>query len=286
MKFNIKIEEASMKRRFIMLLTTVCVLTVVSSAFAHFMMVYTPEIALEQGGDLDVRILFTHPATAGHMMDMGGIEEFYVMFQRGDSAVKKIDLKGYLKEIEWANPHAKAPGFAGVIPKKVVRSMGDYVFVMKPGYYFEKEEGAYMQQITKLVMNVGGVPGNWGAPVGLPCEIVPLIKPYGLWTGNVFKAQVLSDGKPVAGAEVEVEYMSHMPDLATNSMPEKGSVSYPHDAFVTQTIHSDVNGYIVFGIPKAGWWGFAALGVGPKTQHDGKDLSQDAVIWVKAVDMQ
>lgn len=274
-----------MKKHFIPLLAALCVLTVVSSAFAHFMVVYTPEIALHEGRELDMRILFTHPAEAGHMMDMGGIEEFYVVKQRGDAEPKKVDLKQYLKDITWKNPHASAPAFSAAIAKKEVRSMGDYVFVMKPGYYFEKEEDVYMQQITKLIVNVGGVPGNWADPVGLPCEIVPLIKPYGIWTGNVFKAQVLSDGKPVAGAEVEVEFMNHMPDLGSNSMPEKGIVEYPHDSFVTQTIFSDDNGYITFGIPKAGWWGFAALGVGPEKEYNGKELGQDAVIWVKAVDM-
>ncbi len=275
-----------MKKHFIPLLTALCVLTVVSSAFAHFMVMYTPEIALHEGKDLDMRILFSHPAEAGHMMNMGGIEEFYVLKQRGDATAKKVDLKKYLKKITWKNPHSSASAFSALIPKKEVRSMGDYVFVMKPGYYFEKEEDVYMQQITKLILNVGGVPGNWADPVGLPCEIVPLIKPYGVWTGNVFKAQVLSAGKPVAGAEVEVEYMSHMPDLSTNSMPAKSSVEYPHDAFVTQTIFSDDNGYIVFGIPKAGWWGFAALGVGPEKEYKGKELGQDAVIWVKAEDMK
>lgn len=275
-----------MKKRFIPFLTALCMLTLVGSAFAHFMVVYTPEIALDEGKDLDMRILFTHPAEAGHMMDMGGIEEFYLLKQRGDAAAKKVDLKQYLKEITWKNPHATAPAFSALIPKKEIRSMGDYVFVMKPGYYFEKEEGLYMQQITKLILNVGGVPGNWADPVGLPCEIVPLIKPYGLWTGNVFKAQVLSAGKPVAGAEVEVEYMSHMPDLTTNTMPAKGSVDYPHDSFVTQTIFTDADGYITFGIPKAGWWGFAALGVGPEKEYKGKELGQDAVIWVKAADMK
>ncbi len=275
-----------MRKRFIPILAAICVMTVVSSAFAHFMVVYTPEIALDKGTDLDMRILFSHPAEAGHMMDMGGVEEFYVLSQRGDSKVKKTDLKGYLKEITWKNPHSEAAAFSAVIPKKVVRSMGDYVFVMKPGYYFEKEEGLYMQQITKLILNVGGIPGNWAEPVGLPCEIVPLIKPYGMWTGNVFKGQVLSNGKPVAGAEVEVEYMSHMPNLKTNSMPAKSSVEYPHDAFVTQTIFSDADGYITFGIPKAGWWGFAALGVGPDTEYKGKELGQDAVLWIKAEDMK
>lgn len=275
-----------MKRKLTCLLAALGVLMMTGTAMAHFMMVYTPEIALSEGKDLDMRIVFTHPAEAGHTMDMGGVQEFYVVKQRGDAAPKKVDMKPYLKEITWKNPGSSNKAYSAVIPKKEVRSMGDYVFVMKPGYYHEDEEGIYMQQITKLIVNVGGLPGNWAEPVGLPCEIVPLIKPYGIWTGNVFKAQVLSEGKPVAGAEVEVEYMSHMPDLKANALPEKSSVEYPHDSLITQTIFSDAGGYITFGVPKAGWWGFAALGVGPETQHDGKEMSQDAVIWIKAVDMK
>jgi cobalt/nickel transport protein len=52
------------------------------------------------------------------------------------------------------------------------------------------------------------------------------------------------------------------------------------------TIKADVNGQFTFGIPRAGWWGFCALGVGPDTEHNGKELSQDAVIWVQARDMK
>ena len=115
---------------------------------------------------------------------------------------------------------------------------------------------------------------------------LPLPKPYGLWTGNVFQGQVLSNGKPVAGAEVEVEYMSHEPNLKKNGLSAKSSVKYPNGVMVTQAIMTDANGVFTFGIPKAGWWGFAALGVGPDKKHDGKELSQDAVIWVQAVDMK
>ena len=49
---------------------------------------------------------------------------------------------------------------------------------------------------------------------------------------------------------------------------------------------SDENGYFTFGIPRAGFWGFAAIGIGPKTEHDGKPLSQDGVLWIRAYDMQ
>lgn len=276
-----------MKRFASLALAAALVCSAALPASAHFMVLYTPEIALEKAENgLEMRAVFTHPAEAGLIMDMGGVQEFYAVSQRGDNEPKTIDLKDTLEEITWKTPESTGPAFAARIPRKEIRSTGDYVFVLVPGYYFEEEEDTYMQQITKLVVNVGGMPGNWSEPAGLPCEIVPLIKPYGLWTGNVFRARVLSDGKPVPGAEVEVEYMNHMPDLASNSMPAEGIVAFPHDAFVTQTVIADELGCISFGIPRAGWWGFAALGVGPDTEHEGKKLSQDAVIWVKAVDMR
>ena len=49
---------------------------------------------------------------------------------------------------------------------------------------------------------------------------------------------------------------------------------------------TDANGYFTFGIPKAGFWGFAALGSGPDKEFQGKELSQDAVLWVRAYDVQ
>ncbi|MCR5813494.1 MAG: DUF4198 domain-containing protein [Desulfovibrio sp.] len=255
-------------------------------ASAHFMMTYTPETVLEKAKDIEMRIVFTHPAEAGHTMDMGGVKEFYAIHKRGDSEAKKIDLKGTLKEITWKNPESSNKAYAAQIAKKDIKSMGDYMFVMVPGYYLEKEEDTYMQQITKLLVNVGGIPGNWNEPAGLPCEIVPMAKPYGLWTGNVFQGQVLSEGKPVANAEIEVEYMSHKPDLKKNGLAKKCDINYPNDVLVTQTIVTDEKGVFAFGLPRAGWWGFAALGVGPEKQHEGKEMSQDAVIWVQAVDMK
>lgn len=274
-----------MKKTIITSFALLAALTMATPADAHFMMVYTPETDMQKAENMDMRMVFTHPAEAGHMMDMGGIKEFYAMYKRGENAPQKIDMKKYAKEITWKNPGSSAPAFEASIPRKDIRSMGDYVFVLVPGYYLEKEEDVYMQQITKLVTNVGGVPTIWNEPVGLPCEIIPMIKPYATWTGNVFQGQVLSSGKPVAGAEIEVEYMSHEPNLANNTLAEKSSVKYPNGALVTQTIIADDDGVFTFGLAKAGWWGFAALGVGPEKKHKGKDLSQDAVIWVQSYDM-
>ncbi len=60
----------------------------------------------------------------------------------------------------------------------------------------------------------------------------------------------------------------------------------PQDAFVLQTIFADANGIFTFGIPKAGWWGFAALDLDPEYTYKDRKCSRDAVIWIKAVDMK
>ena len=267
-----------------LLFALVLALALPGLASAHFQMIYTPEIALDKGGEVDMRLVFTHPFEAGHTMDMGAPEQFFMVFQRGaEGEAQKTDLKAGLTPITWKSLTNSGKAYAF---KQKLRSPGDYVFALVPAPYFEPEEKAYMQQITKVVLNVGGIPGNWDKPVGLATEIVPLAKPYGLYPGNVFVGQVLADGKPVADAEIEVEYLNHAPAMGTNSFDKKAVVTAPHDCFITQAIKADANGVFVYAMPKAGWWGFAAMGTGPVKEFDGKPLSQDALIWVKAVDMK
>ena len=49
---------------------------------------------------------------------------------------------------------------------------------------------------------------------------------------------------------------------------------------------ADANGVFTFGVPKAGFWGFAALGTGSTKEFKGKELSQDAVVWIRAFDLK
>ena len=42
------------------------------------------------------------------------------------------------------------------------------------------------------------------------------------------------------------------------------------------------NGYFSFVPVHKGYWGFAALGAGGELKHNGKELSQDAVLWIEA----
>ena len=102
--------------------------------------------------------------------------------------------------------------------------------------------------------DTGGFPTDWDSEIGLPAEIVPLDKPYALWTGNVFRGIVKGGGKPVPYAEIEVEYMNPRPLTDKNAFAKEASVEAPQDAFVTMTIKANVNGEFSFGIPRAGWW--------------------------------
>jgi cobalt/nickel transport protein len=247
-------------------------------AFAHFQVIYTPEMARERGGTLDFKMVFTHPFEAGHTMAMGEPQEFYMIHKE-----QKTDLMDTLSAITWGvGDHAGAAYEATGIK---ARSMGDYVFALVPEPYMEAEEDIYIQQLTKLIINNVGLPTDWNAPSGLKTEIMPLDKPYALWTGNVFRGVVMSEGEPVPHAEIEVEYLNHPPVPDKNEFQAEGLVAAPQGAFVTQGILADENGKFTFGIPKAGWWGFCALGSGPDKEYNGKELSQDAVLWIQAKDM-
>jgi len=259
-------------------LTAFILVATAAPAMAHFQMVYTPESALEKAGPIDLKLVFTHPFEAGHTMKMEKPERFFVV-RKG----RKKDLLDTLKPIQWTSLTNSAAAYEA---EYRLRGMGDNVFCLVPSPYYEAQEDIYIQQMTKMVVNTAGFPTDWDAEVGLPAEIVPLDKPYALWTGNVFRGVVKSNGKPVPNAEIEVEYMNHRPLMAHNAFAQQAAVEAPQDALVTMTIRADADGKFVFGIPRAGWWGFCALGVGPADEYKEKELSQDAVIWVQARDMK
>ncbi len=245
------------------------------TAWSHFQLVYTPDVVLEEPAELPIRLVFAHPFSNGFTMDMGEPEDFFVV-HRGD----RTDLKPTLEPITWTGSENTAAAYQ---TQYRVKRNGDYIFVLQPAPYFEESEDKFIQQITKSFVNKGGIPTDWSEPIGLPTEIVPLNKPYLAYVGSTFSGVVLSNGQPVPGAEIEIEYVAATPDLAANAFPKEGTVPAPSGAVVAVT---DANGTFTFGLPRAGFWGFAALDVGPDKEHEGKPLSQDAVIWVHAVDLK
>jgi len=247
-------------------------------ALAHFQLAYTPEVNLDRPGAVPMKFFFWHPMENGHAMDMPAPEALVLHYKD-----ERIDLTDQLSPVTFHAAHNDAQGYEAAIP---VKRNGDYIVAFTPAPYYEESEDIYIQQITKSLLNKGGIPTGWTEPVGLPTEIVPLNKPTNVLAGSTFSGVLLSNGQPVAGAEIEIEYMAAPPDMETNrpSVPTAGPTAGPLPGGAVVAI-TDANGVFTFGVPKAGFWGFAALGAGPVTVHEGKELSQDAVLWVRAYDM-
>jgi cobalt/nickel transport protein len=245
------------------------------SAQAHFQLVYTPEVMLEKPAEITLDLVFGHPMENGHTMDMDKPEQFYVLHKD-----KKADLVKGLKSVTWKGAHNEAKAFETTY--KVKRN-GDYIFVLVPAPYYEKGEDIYIQQITKSYLNKGSMPTGWNEPQGLKTEIIPMNKPYQIFAGGTFTGQLLSNGKPVEGAECEIEYINTAVDVKGNSFGKDNLGDVPATAIVAMT---GADGMFTFGIPKPGVWGFACLGSGPDTEYKGKELSQDAVIWINATELK
>jgi cobalt/nickel transport protein len=219
--------------------------------------------------DITLDVRFWHPME-GHGMNMEKPAQFGVMV-RG----RKTDLLGTLKPVKIKDVEGKMRD--AFTASYSVTKPGDQVFYVEPKPYFEPSENTFIVHYTKVVVNGLGMEVGWDDEVGLKAEIVPLTRPYGLWKNNVFQGVVKVDGKPVPNAEVEVEYYD--PDH---------KVTPPADPMITQVVHADANGVFTYAMPRAGWWGFAALTEGDHTlKHDGKDypIEVGALIWVKTYDM-
>ncbi len=260
-----------MRKVFAKAITAAVLLVSSAMAPAHFQLVYTPDVNIQTPADLPFKLIFWHPMSNGYVMDMGPPEAFFYRFKG-----KRTDLRDTLKPMVFHGAENDAKAYEATV--KIKRN-GDYIFVLIPAPYYEESEDKYIQQITKSYVNKNDIPADWNEPVGLPTEIVPLNKPYGVMAGSTFSGMVLADGKPVVGAEVEVEYLIAEPDMSANKPKFTTAMAPPGGAIVAIT---DANGVFTFGIPRPGFWGFAALDVGPVKDHQGKALSQDAVLWIRA----
>jgi cobalt/nickel transport protein len=255
------------------LLTIVLVLGMTVVASAHFQMILPSDDMLTRGDskEIDLDLLFTHPMSAAEVMDMEQPNKFGVIYKG-----KKKDLLGRLEEQKIMKGKSYNTTYQ-------IRGFGDYIFYLEPGPYWEPLENKYITHCTKVVVNSMAVSTNWDEEIGMKAEIVPLVRPYGLWTGNTFRGIIKKNGNPVPNAEIEVEYFNQakFPELK-GEVDE--AVELPNDNFVTQVIKADENGVFSYTMPKAGWWGFAALMEGEKIND--KDHELGALMWVKTYDMK
>lgn len=254
-------------KRFLPAALSLSMALVCSPAFAHFQEVIPSHdiVSTPAQSNIDLNLFFTHPMEMEPAMNMGQPVQFGVVGPDG-----KQDLLSTLKPITRQNVKAYET-------KYQIKKPGDYLFYLEPAPYWEPAEGKMIIHYTKVVVDAYGMADNWDAEVGLPVEIEPLSRPFGLWTGNEFRGVVKHNGKPVPFAEIEVEWVND------------GSVTPPSDPYKTQVIKADANGTFSYAMPHSGWWGFAALIDGPKSKNpEGKMVPTElgGLIWVQTRDMK
>ncbi len=251
-------------------LTLSLFLTALKPVYAHFQMILPSDdmVSQEENRELRFEVKFWHPYE-GHGMNMIKPVQFGVMVKG-----RKTNLLDTLKAVKFQDVSGKRRD--GFSLKYKMRRPGDHLFYAEPAPYWESAEGSYIIHYTKVVVNGFGLEDGWDKEVGLKTEIVPLTRPYGLYTGNVFQGIVKVDGQPVPFSEVEAEHYE----------PQGGHAEA--DPMITQVVKADANGVFTYAMPKAGWWAFAALNEGESMEHDGQTVGLEigAVLWVKAHDMK
>jgi len=252
-------------------------------SFAHFQMIYTPTSIVE-GNSVEFKIVFTHPAESEQAMDIGKneageIKGFEKFFSVHDGKVQ--NLLPSLKKTEFTTAANTASAYDLTLNKENgFIGGGDWALVAVPHPYYDTTEDTYIQQITKVFINKDERPTDWEKRCanGYP-EILPLVKPYDVWVGGVFRGTVVdSKGKPVPNAEIEVEYINFDVNMKKSKFEKKAKTKN-----AATVILADANGNFSFVPHKAGYWGFAALGAGNVDEFAGKELSQDAVLWIEAM---
>lgn len=244
------------------LLSLALVFCIAGPALAHFGMVIPSSSTVEdkKGAALNLTLSFSHP------MEMVGMPldkpASFKVFADGEAE----DLLPALKPAKVMDHQAWSAAYA-------VKKPGVYHFVMEPAPYWEPAEDCFIVHYTKTCVAAFGEEEGWDEPLGLKSEIVPLTRPFGNYAGNVFRGRVLLDGKPVPGAMVEVEFYNR-----------DGKREAPNGYMITQVVKADEGGVFTYGVPFAGWWGFAALNTAKeKMEHQGapKDVELGAVLWTE-----
>lgn len=239
-----------MKKIIFFIFITIC-------ANAHFLtfMSNTDNVSNPKQTKVDLDISFIHP-----FEQTGMIMEKPEVFVNSKNNKLNLTQTTKLDHKAWSTSYD-------------IKTPGVYKFFVQPQPYFEPAEEKFISHVPKLIVSSFGLEDGWDEPLGLKYEIIPMTKPFALYSGNLFQGKVLHDGKPAANTEVEVELYNEF------------GLKAPSDSHITQVVKTDENGVFSFVMNHKGWWGFAALIEEGELKHsDGKmyPIENGALIWVKA----
>ncbi len=239
-----------------------------SLTLAHFQtLLPTTDTVIEtQQSVIQLEMQWTHPMEQGPLMNMGKPQQFGVLLGE-----QQIDLSKNLVPKQQS-------GVTFYQASYTFKQPGNYIFFLEPAPYWEETEGKMIVHYTKVIVDAFEAGTGWETLVGLPVEIEPLVRPFGIWVGNLFQGLVRRNGKVVPFAKIEVEYFNQSRSIIPASA-----------ALITQVIKADSQGLFSYAIPKTGWWGFAALleSEQPMRNPQGQMVEGElgGVLWVQAKEL-
>jgi len=227
-------------------------------ASAHFTMVFpgggmdvTPEDYIAEVGETKtILIAWGHPFE--HILfDMASAPEVSVRDPEGN--VMGLTAK-----------EIKVEGYKAYQTRFTVDKMGDWIISVK-----YEDEDEQLIDLTKAVIHCGEEAWfGWDSVLGEEVEVVPYTRPYGIEEGFVFTGKALSDGRPLAGASVEVErYNSKEAGEAIVKATEE---RYPNDPpmIFTRVTTSNKEGEFAYTLDEPAIWFVGAT----KEIEDGYDV--------------
>ncbi len=134
-------------------------------------------------------------------------------------------------------------------------ALGDSWLVLEAPAIFIEEEGGAVKDYVKQCVHVMAEKG-WDRPVGLPVEVLPLTRPYGLEEGFAFSGQVLADGEPLPNATVEIEKLNSF--HVTDDMLPTDQFGMEDVPMITRVARTDPDGCITYTLDEPGWWMISA----------------------------
>ncbi len=232
------------------------------SARAHFNMLLPQSASVKRGEAVTFVYQWGHPFE--HQLFDAPAPTSLVVWSP-DGARK--DIGGTLEKCTL--PAGENRSVAAYRFRFVPETRGDYCFVLETPPIWMREDEEFLQDRVKVILHVLSQNG-WDRPAGPEIDVLPMTRPYGLQPGMAFQARVQADGKPLAGAIVEVEHYHAAP-------PKR----LPPDEHITRTVKTDANGGFVGTLTEPGWWCLTASRTRQR-ERDGKlyPLRQRAILWV------
>ena len=248
------------------------------SVFAHTTTLI-PHI--NKDGQKTVKILHFHPSTGVGLMgirlgtedskELKGLDSIFMIHNGEEKKLHTVAIPDYYtvrgeKRETYTIPINKKSGFF---------KPGDYIIVVKHQAHWKKHEDLYRQKVAKFCLNYLGEISDWPNRVlkNMP-EIIPLVQPYSVYTGSLFRAEVVNDeGTLIPHAKIQIEYLNYT--LGDTEL-DTTTAGFLKEDIGDTIIFTDSNGSFSFVPSREGVWTFTLVDGDNNKLIQGKRFEYDS----------